>query len=350
VLGKSNFEVDHQVMLTAKEFLLVLTKNGRNNKISVWNIDSNSLIGEVDFQKTNVAILGLMEFQSSTILTIMVGGGIEQITILSYVGALRSSSEKITVVDHQKLTTPKELDLSIFERFDFSNNIRFMRFGKRIVFIERLQARTIFWIFNPETAKFEDLMSGTQSVSISNKRGYVWLPEGKTGFLNVWLQDDLDPTQLTGMQISSKDQVEFSNDNSRMLVMSEEGAGELWHTDFPGRKASWLARLEAPHNSWFSFSSDGKFIFARSRGGTHTVWDHDGKPTGTLGKLGSRVQASIYRQECRQILLWTDEGQRLDLRPGFNVPVYGFLPERDCPDGKLKSRRLIDPVLDLFAG
>jgi hypothetical protein len=152
------------------------------------------------------------------------------------------------------------------------------------------------------------------------------------------------------MQVSSKDWVKLSKDRSRMLVVSEDDVGELWHTDFAGGKASRLARLEILQGSEFFFSSDGKLIFARSLGGDHTVWDQDGKPLDSLGKLGSTVEASIYRRECRQILLWTLEGQRLDLRHGFNIPLYGFLPERDCSDGKLKSRQFIDSVLDFFAG
>jgi hypothetical protein len=56
--------------------------------------------------------------------------------------------------------------------FRMSHQIQFL--GDRIVFVETLKTRTIFWVFNPKTAKFEAPLFGAQTVHMSNGEGYIW--------------------------------------------------------------------------------------------------------------------------------------------------------------------------------
>jgi hypothetical protein len=246
---------------------------------------------------------------------------------------------RFSVGERHQIQIPKEMSADVRE---FYNEEKILPMDKRVMIVERLQTRTVFWVFNPAEARFEEPIIGAQAAYFPE--GYAWMPEGASAALNIWLRNQLRPTQVEGIQIQSKDQIRLSSDHRRLLLSSGGKTGELWETDLSSGKASRLVRISAPDFGEFSFSTDQNLVFLRQLGGLYFVWDHEGKTLGSLGVVGSDVVSSSYQRQCHEILLWTSEGQRLEFRRGFNVPFFGFIPERDCSAQKSLPRRLIDVV------
>src|SRR5262249_52493142 len=129
-------------------------------------------------------------------------------------------------------------------------------------------------------------------------------------------------------------------------IVSDEGGGELWNVDFPSGKASLLKRIQVPRYGDLFFSNDEGLVLLRESRGSYSVWDRDGISLGNLGVLGNAIGYLNYRASCRQILLWTENGDRLDFRRGFKIPIYGFLPERECSANKNWFQQFLNLLLN----
>ena len=115
-------------------------------------------------------------------------------------------------------------------------------------------------------------------------------------------------------------------------------------------KTKQLAQIKVDRPRQAIFSSDEQLILVRQEGGALSAWDRDGVFLGPITTTGGDIIWSSYRPECRQILLWTSEGQRLDIRRGMVLPVHGFSPERECLAGASGARRFLERIFDYFPG
>ncbi|SEN57548.1 ATP-binding protein [Bradyrhizobium sp. OK095] len=220
-------------------------------------------------------------------------------------------------------------------------------FGDRMIFPDLSPTRTIFWIFNLRTLQFEPPEIAAQTARIEGPmEGYAWMPEDSKGQARIWVEQDNAPRRIEGLQIRFNDRILISRDRQRLIVISKEGSVDLWSIDLDARKARMLARLEGIDNSDWLFSEDDHLMIRRRPGGIHELWGTNGTSLGQLGPLGSQIQTSSYQADCRQTFVWTTEGQRLEFRRGFNIPLIGFVPERDCP---LKSSSLQNGLAKMFA-
>jgi hypothetical protein len=323
------------------------------SRLTVWTRDYGQQVFDEQFTGDGVSLLGLTQFDGETILSLINGRVIETILIKQSADTQADSTVRFSVGERKQIPLPKDFPLAVDEgRFLIRNAdaARIVPLGKRIVVVETLGTRTVFWVFNPAAARFDDPMFGAPAVFLAHQAGYAWISYGTAGPLKIWLPDQPDLIRVEGVLIRQNDGIELSDDRRRLLVVPEDGGGELWSADFSNGKASRLARIAVPPNSNLSLNSDQKLIVLRRPGGLYYAWDRNGAGLGSLGVIGSEIQYSSYRGECRQILLWTREGQRLDLRRGFKIPLYGFLQERDCSGHNSWSRRIFERILDYFAG
>jgi hypothetical protein len=312
-------------------------------RLTVWTAGYEKLLldEQIDLQeqsgdKVEISLLELIDLGTQTILSFNSGRMINNIAF-DRSSEPNESSPIFTVGERKKIAFPDGLNFA-------SGKIQAIRLlGKRIVVAESSARRTIFWIFNPGASRFEETITG---VKLATGEGYAWMPEDESGFARFWLAENSEPIRIDGMRFHSDAHIEMSPDKKRALVISEEeGNGNLWEVDFSARKASALAHITVPENGQLFFSSDGQLALMRQPGGLHEVWDQNGSPLGSFGPLGSEVKASSYRSDCRQIFIWNEEGQRLDFRRGFNVPMIGFVPERECPLDMSRAQRLIGKIL-----
>jgi NACHT domain len=335
------------------EHLLSIVAAGNNtSRLTVWTRGYDELLLDEKYEG-DFELLGLTDLETRTVLSFVQKRMVNTITIDHSSRETKESAPKFTVGERKQIPIPADLSTETIstanDRFSSDKQAPTKRsLGKRIVIAEPSPKRTIFWIFNPGAFRFDEPIIGAQSVDM--RTGYVWMPDDETGLARFWLQDNSEPLRVDGMRIRSNDRIDLSEDKRRLLVISKEGTGDLWDIDFSARKASVLLHIGALDNSNLSMNGDGPIIIRRQPGGFHEIWDRDGSALGNLGALGSRVQTSTYRKDCRQTLVWTSEGQRLDFRRGFNIPLVGFVPERDCSLDMSRTRRLIGKVLARVVG
>lgn len=293
-----------------------LVTKGNLARITIWTADYEQLLfdeqSEFDDKIENsIRILALTDLGARTILSFAKGRTINCITIVHSLEDPNETPRKFTVGERKQIPLPNELILSANRLFPRSEgNQVIVSLGNRIVIVEPLAKRTFFWVFNPAASSFDERIIGAQSAYIGP--GYAWMPEDDDGPARFWFPENSEPLRMNGIRIRSKDSIWLSQDKRHALVISDEGVGDLWDTDFSAGKASSHLRITAPNKSRLFPSGDEQLVMRRQPGGLHEAWDLDGAPLGSLGTLGSEVQVSSYRKDCRQILLWTSEGQRLD--------------------------------------
>jgi hypothetical protein len=309
-------------------------------RLTVWVDGYNDPLFDEQFDRGHVHLLGLTDLGTTTALSFVNGTALERIIFNHFVNTQAGRTAQFSLGERKQVPIPKEFP----DMNDLYTKVIVFPAGKRVVTLVQLKTRTIFWIFNPAESLFYDPMFGAVAVRLRFRDEYAWISEGTTGPLKIWVADHSDPLRVDGIQIRQNSEIEMSNDRRRILIVSEDGSGELWTTNFSDGSASQLTRIPVPHNNNLSFSSDQKLVLMRRAGGLYHAWNRDGAALGSLGVVGSEILLSLYKSECRQILLWTGEGQRLLLRRGFNIPLYGFLQERDCSGQSSWSRRIFDQI------
>jgi hypothetical protein len=330
-----------------------LVSQGKPTRLTIWTRDYTKLLFDEqwdapDDAETGPSILNLQEAGSQTTLAFTKGKTIETI---SFDSAQLASLDKLQPVAGQRRTVklPPGLDIHVdgFNRFRGSGGQVITKFGERVVIVDPVGARTFLWIFNPASAAFEDPAIGGQWIYMPGT-GLAWMPEGETDVARLWFEDSPDSIRIKGLQFGSKGSMTISESKSRAIVVSTEGAGTLWDIDLASNKAKPIIQLSNTSNDKLSFSDDDNLVVRRQPGGGHQLWDKNGVGLGTLGILGSEVTASTYQEQCARTIFWTQEGQRLDFRRGFNVPLVGFIPEKSCNSEVSRLRQFLAGMLKYF--
>ena len=331
---------------SARSLVAYVADSKVSSRLTVWSIGSERPVFDRIFNRKDFRLLGLSEAGDHFYLSFIHDGNVEVVLIKVAAGQGGEPSEAFSVETSSPLAIPKDFpawdDEYLFKGERKSPAV--LNAGNRVVVVEPRQTRTVFWIFDPALGRFDDPEFGAQVVRMQSG-GYAWSPEGSAGTLRIWLEGETAPFQLQGPQIHHTDKLLLSEDRQRMLIVSEDGGAELWSVDLSKGTASRSAKIPAPRNASIRFNDDGRFVFVRELSASYAVWDRDGTLLGSLGVLGNAVQSSTYRPECQQILLWTSAGERLDLRRGYNIPLYGFLQARDCSEQKSWMRQFLDAIL-----
>lgn len=208
--------------------------------------------------------------------------------------------------------------------------------GDNVVFVDATGLR--IWIFNPRVGKFKDPLFASSSIFVS-QNVLVW-GDASNGSTYLWPQQSAEPIHISSLKFKSKDRYIINESKDRVLRIPESGAAELW--SLVGGKSppiKPMATIELDMLTNTEFSSDGQLVIARQEGGALWAWSSkDGSKLDEIGNIGSDVIWSTYDESCERILLWTSEGQRLDLRRGANIPFYGFEPRhRACMNASEKA-------------
>jgi hypothetical protein len=336
--------------LDDKFFRAHVINKGEISKLTIFLVNSSEIIFEQNFN-SYVRLLSVKDLGSRTAVTIIRDSSLEVLLLE------KSSSEDLQansiVSARQVVPIPDELRPAMMERespWPLKSRIQVFETDHQLLIADNQQTRTVIWIFDPASMKFEaPIISAAPAVMIAPSnfgppKGIAWITAGQSG-PTIWLEGQATPFVLKGLQIGAKDEITISNDSRRMLVHSENGSGELWDIDTERGVALWLSQTTTSLLTRVFFSSDQQLVLVRHEGGQHSVWHRDGKFMGSLGTMGSDISWSIYHSSCRQVLIWNEEGQRLDLRRGFVVPIFGFIPERECNEKKSWIRPLVEPVL-----
>jgi hypothetical protein len=339
---------------STKTLRAIFVERDNSTRITVWTSDFTKLIFDEQISGIRIRLLDLIERDSRTVLSFVKGTVVETISINHSIPEAGQQSPTFTIGDRAQIKIPDGLNISDDdETISREERTVIWRVPNLVLIIERKPTRTIFWTYNSDTSRFGEPIIAGQAVTISQsdmkEGGRAWVAEGASGAINVWLPGEPKPFRLEGMQLRSKDLLYFSKDRSRLLLISEDKSGELWDANRAAGKATLLAKIDNPLKGQFFFSTNGNAILLRQPGGLHLVWDRQGVALGNLGIIGSNVRASSYRTTCHQLLLWTSEGQRLDFRQGFSIPIFGFLPDRRCSKAETWGDALIDGLVRWFA-
>lgn len=336
LLGSSNYRYSETKFLKA-----VSAQSNAMSRITVWTTNYEELVFDEKYDGS-IRLLGLTDLGSHTILSFVKDRMVTNITIARAMEEQKGSNPKFSIGEKIEIPLPKGLELRDGEAWQDPPDV--IALGKRIIIVDPSAKRTIFWVFNPGAKRFEEPLIGARSAYISDI-GYSWMTEEDSEATRFWRKESPEPIRVMGMKIRSKDHIDISTDQRRALVVSKEGNGDLLEMDFTAGKASLLGHIIGQEDSRLFFSSDEQLVMMRRSGGFHEAWDRNGSMLGSLGTLGSEVQASTYQGECRRILIWTGEGQRLDFRRGFNIPLVGFVPERNCTLELSQLQRIIGKML-----
>lgn len=183
-----------------------------------------------------------------------------------------------------------------------------------------------------------------------NRTVVAWNPTGPVLKLMLWLEHQSAPLTFENIRVHATDNVTISRDLKRLLLFREEGVSELWAIDPSTSKTMQLARIQVDRPRNGAFGGDEQLVLIRQEGGALFAWDKDGAFLGPIATTGGEIVWSSYDPECRRVLLWTSEGQRLDIRRGMVLPLRGFWPERECSANKPVERRLLERIFDTVFG
>jgi hypothetical protein len=323
------------------------------SRLTIWTTGYEELVFDEQFPTVNTYLLAFSKFESTPILSFFKDKSIETITFRQSGDASVGQKRKFLLAERRQTPTPKDFP---FSARDFTqprvegpdSGIMLLPGSTFVLFGELLQTRTDAWVLHPDTAALDSfLLPPTIEVTSSSTsrsqdyytrtQGIAWVPWEAPATLKIWLLDESAPTSKQFI-LRKPYSIQLSADRRRMLFGLEDGEVELWDSSSQSGSPLMRSEVKAP----ISFSSDGKLVFQRYSGGWYRVWDADGDDLGFVGAIGSDLSSSLYRSDCRQILLWTREGARLDFRRGYFIPFYGFLPERDCSGNPPWTRRLFD--------
>ncbi len=206
-----------------------------------------------------------------------------------------------------------------------------------LMFIHHRPVGDMLWPLDLAVGRFGDAItpfgpsprttyrSGTPNVS--------WAHES-LGHLMVWPESRSQPISVSGLRVGSNDELDFSQSFDRAVVVRADARDrfELWRLDHGAGTASLLTAATLSDHPQTFLSPDNRLVLAQRAGGhTHAWHAETGESLGYLGVFAGSSLWTEYRHECLRLLRWTDEGQRIELRRGYAVPILGFFPERACP-------------------
>ena len=192
------------------------------------------------------------------------------------------------------------------------------------------QTETVILPFDPRAGTFGPPINSSKPIpDFEADSVLIWSPREKNGTL-IWPEGNDKPFWSPHVEIQPTDRVTLARKHTRLLLVHEDNSAQLWEVDEPHNQDRLLASLSVAHASQVRLTNDQQLVVVRQEGGELYGWTMDGKPLGALGWLGSDVVWSAYNEQCKRILLWTREGQRLDWRFGKQFPFYGFIPSATC--------------------
>ncbi|MET3906315.1 hypothetical protein ABID59_000636 [Bradyrhizobium sp. S3.3.6] len=322
----------------------VTGQDNETSRVTLWTTGFGQQLLDQRYQGP-VRDTRLIELGARTILSFARERSLGTIAI-DHVAGENGSAARFSVGETRETPLPADMPMRLLNQ-PAESSAQTIVLGDRIIFPDSSPTRTIFWIFNCRTLQFEPPEIAAQTAHIEGAmEGYAWMPEDSKGLARIWLEQDNVPRRIEGLQIRFNDRILISRDRRRLVIISKEGGVDLWSIDLDERKARILAHVDGIDNSDWLFSEDDHLVMRRRPGGVHELWGENGTSLGQLGPLGSQVQTSSYQADCRETFVWTTEGQRLEFRRGFNVPLVGFVPERDCP---LKLSSLQVSLAKMFA-
>lgn len=355
-VDKAPSVIDHQSSGIIQVLSTSLRKEGSQaSRLTIWTAGyKEKLLDEQASQ--GPFILHVAELDSEIVVTLIRRRTIERIVLghtADDVDVLRIDSRTVTDL-------PKEFPLG--NSSSWRHAVQTLSTDDhRLLIVGPSGLREILWLINPSAADFGEPMIATQMAPIfgSNREyiGYIWIPEEKPSLARILLKDNSAITSLKNLSFHSTDRIELSDDRSRLLAISKNGIGTLWKLDLTNGAASLVTSFPPPQESRRDdyrgdrnvfFSADGKMIILHRQAGRYSVWNRDGVSLGDLPTLPNPIDLVTYQPECSQILIWTSNGKRLALRRGFAVPVFDFLPEKDCAAEKGWTRSVLEVFLGYF--
>lgn len=211
----------------------------------------------------------------------------------------------------------------------WNSGVKIVDLETTILIIDRQETRSVIWPLNPMTGEVQKpLISLTPSTGSQDFSVVIWVP--KKNEMNMWRRGAPEPLLVHDIEVGDNDVVKLTSDGTRALVTTAEGRAQLWAIDLDAGSAKALATIDLPDVSNVQLASDEQAIIVRQRGGFVHGWTVQGRSLGALTQLGSAIIWSRYDDTCGRMLIWTKEGQRLDLRRGRRFPIFGFKPASSC--------------------
>lgn len=302
-----------------------LVESSGHERLTVWPAGYRCAAADLESETHSSRLLGMRETgEGAFVLHVATAKGVDHLSIQK-----DSSACGFTLASRTSSAIPPDLASALDRGPAWNIGVQVIDLETTILVVDRQDTRSVIWPLDPATGEVQKpLFSLFPMLGRQDSSVVIWVPEKNE--LDIWSKGAAAPLLVHDIELRDNDAIELNADGTRALVTKEEGRAQLWAIDRGEGRAKVLATVDLPDVSGVQFTSDEQAIIVRQRGGLVYGWTTQGRPLGALAHLGSDVIWSRYDDTCGRILIWTKEGQRLDLRRGNRFPILGFRPRSSC--------------------